>query len=373
MNVGILTFHASHNYGSMLQAYALQTTLTKLGVDSRIINFRSNVQKSLIPPPIEWSHPRLSLFKLLREPSKTIALSRKYRRFEQFLRRDLNITEELSTEAEVAEHISRNNYDAIITGSDQIWNPACWDFSTVYLCDFPFVGKKIAYAPSLGSHPEEIPDKDIAPIIELAAGYDSLSTREKRGRDFLSSKIDKQISIVLDPTFLLKAEDYELITSDKTIDQPYILYYTPREEKGYFKSALSLAEILNLKIVVTQAFNEYDGYDNIIYQLDCGPKEFLSLVKNATYCIGNSFHLLAFSLILKKEFIIISHEQDSRILNILEQMGLDNRLQCPNNNIQVHNKIEYNSVASKMGILASDSINFLATVFNVLKNGIRKA
>jgi len=359
MKVGILTFHASHNYGSMLQAYALQTTLSKLGIESRIINFRSDVQKRLILPPIELKHPRSSLIKLIKTPVKTLALCRKYKRFEKFLNNDLSVTEELTTAEEVTKHVSENKYDALLTGSDQIWNPACWDFSTVYLIDFPFNGKKIAYAPSLGSHPEKIIEAEKDTIISLAAKYDAISTRELRGKVFLKSRLNRNIQVTLDPTLLLVAKDYSEIASKKTLSTPYILYYTPREEKGFFIHALTLASKLKMKVVVTQDSKEYEGHDNIIFKLDCGPKEFLSLIKGASYCIGNSFHLLAFSLIFHKEFILLSNEQDSRMLNILEQLGLASRLHFHNRDINIEQPINYDMVDEILSNMAQDSTNYL--------------
>jgi hypothetical protein len=343
----------------MLQAYALQYSLSKLGVENEIINFRSNTQKSLIPPPIEFCHPRSSLRKLIYTPGKTLALTLKYRRFENFLNRELNITKELTTQEAVAKFIIENEYDAIITGSDQIWNPACWDFSTVYLCDFPYKGKKIAYAPSIGSHPEEILSTEYDTIIRLASQYGWLSTREKRGSDFLNRRLGREMSVVLDPTLLLRATDYDTVTSKKLQHQPYILYYTPREEKGYFRCALKFSDKLGINIVVTQDFEEYHGYKNVLYRLDCGPKEFLSLVKNAAYCIGNSFHLLAFSLIFHKEFFLLSRELDSRMVNMLEPIGLQSRLIHPDDYSFVVEDIDYESIDCWLIKKKKNSLMFL--------------
>lgn len=133
MKTATLTFHASHNYGSMLQAYALQQILYNLGVENEIINLRTDIQKGLIPPQLQWCHPCSSLVKLLRHPIRSIALQRKYHRFEKFLVEQLHLTPELSSKKEVEIYLSKHEYDALIVGSDQIWNPACWDFDTSYL------------------------------------------------------------------------------------------------------------------------------------------------------------------------------------------------------------------------------------------------
>ena len=107
MKVGILTFHASHNYGSMLQAYALQKVLSNFGIENEIINFRTEIQKSLIPPHISLRHPRSSLKKLIKGPQKSVSLLSKYNRFEKFLRNYLNVTRELSSAGDVAEFVKK--------------------------------------------------------------------------------------------------------------------------------------------------------------------------------------------------------------------------------------------------------------------------
>lgn len=38
--VGVLTFHMAHNYGAMLQAYALTMEVKKLGYNCEVIDYR---------------------------------------------------------------------------------------------------------------------------------------------------------------------------------------------------------------------------------------------------------------------------------------------------------------------------------------------
>ncbi len=360
MKVGILTFHASHNYGSMLQAYALQHTLTELGVENEIINFRSDIQKSLIEPPLDIRHPRSSLSKFVRKPSETILLMKKYKRFEKFLNKDLNVGKEINLSEQIPSYIAGGKFDAIITGSDQIWNPGCWDFDMCYFADFAFNGKRIAYAPSLGSNPDEIPANTIESIQTAINRYDSISTREMRGLNFLSKITNKPVDVVVDPTLLLNDEDYCNIAYDKlNIQKPYILYYTPREESGYFDKAKELSNLTGLDILVTQEYLEYRD-SRIIRRLDCGPREFLTLIKNASYTIGNSFHLLAFSLIFKKEFYLLSSGADSRMMNILEPLGLQDRL-IIDNAIHILSPIQYSNVEPILANAREKSLNYLYT------------
>lgn len=365
MKIGILTFHASHNYGSMLQAYALQKTLRKIGYSSEIINLRTKIQKGLIPPPIEIIHPIHTIKRILKSPAKVYNLQRKHLLFEKFLANNLITSKELRNKEEVEQYIIKKGIDTIIVGSDQIWNPGCWDFDESYILNFNIPLKRISYAPSIGSNPERIDQKYYELFNRCWNKFDYLSTREERSASFVKKIIGKNVQVVLDPTLLLKSEDYRNLYSHKSIiKEPYILYYTPREEKGTFGIAKLLSEKLNLKILVTQYSPEYIG-DNVIKKYNCGPKEFLNIISNAEYTIGNSFHLLAFSLIFKKEFFLISKERDSRMLNILEPIGLENGLLTHNiNEIEIPSPINFSYIDTKL-----DEMRIVS--FNYLKNSLR--
>lgn len=365
MKTGILTFHASHNYGSMLQAYALQTTIQKMGHECEIINLRTDVQKGLIPPEIIWRHPRATLSKVLKHPERTFLLQKKYNRFEKFLNHDLCCSKELHNTDEVSNYISEANFDAIIVGSDQIWNVDCWDFDRSYVLDFNQDFRRIAYAPSLGSHPEKMSETNTELLKKCWKRFDYLSTREIRGSEYVEKLIGKECATVLDPTLLLSESDYyQLCNDEPIIKTPYLFYYTPREEEGTFAFALRYAQLYNLKIVVSQSHQEYIG-NNIIRKLDCGPREFLNIVRHSVINIGNSFHLLAFSLIFHKEFIMLSKEEDSRMLNILRPLGLEDRLMKPSCKRQSSfSLIDYTTIITKMVKLRISSFKFLSEALN---------
>lgn len=360
MKTGILTFHASHNYGSMLQAYALQTTIKKMGHECEIINLRTDVQKGLIPPEIIWKYPRATLSKVLKHPKRTFQLQKKYNRFEKFLNNDLCCSKELHNTDEVSNYISEANFDAIIVGSDQIWNVDCWDFDRSYVLDFNQKFRRIAYAPSLGSHPEKMSETNTELLKRCWSRFDYLSTRETRGSEYVEKLTGKECTTVIDPTLLLSESDYnKLCNDDPIIKEPYLFYYTPREEKGTFVFALRYAQLYDLKIVVTQSHQEYIG-NNIIRILDCGPREFLNIVRHSVINIGNSFHLLAFSLIFHKEFIMLSKEEDSRMLNLLKPLKLENQLLCPNAAIPKKFALEnYNAQDAKLAEIRESSLRFL--------------
>lgn len=358
--IGILTFHASHNYGSMIQAYALQHILQMRGYDSEIINLRTKIQKGLIKPEIDFSHLKTTFIKIIKHPKRTIALQRKYNCFEHFLTSRLVCSKELHTHAEVEKYIKEVGFETIIVGSDQIWNTFCWDFDRSYLLDFNFPIKRIAYAPSLGTTPEKICGNDLELLRRTLTRFDCLSTREKRGSEFVSNLVGRDCEVVLDPTLLLDKGHYdELLDAKPIIKTDYIFYYTPREESGTFRMAQLLSKKLGYKIVVTQSHPDYVG-ENVVHLNSCGPKEFLNVIRNASYTVGNSFHLLAFSIIFHRQFLLVSREDDSRMMNLLKPLGLENRLvNIATKSVNLPENIDFSKVDEVMNREKQKSLNYL--------------
>lgn len=284
--------------------------------------------------------------------------------FEKFLSQELNCSQELHTTEEVAKYLAEGSFEAIVVGSDQIWNVDCWDFDPSYILDFNLEFRRIAYAPSLGAHPEQMSTNQTELLKKCWRRFDYLSTREQRGAEYVEHLTGKKCAVVLDPTLLLDKTEYSSLDKEKPIvEEPYLFYYTPREERGTFKFALKYAEQNNMKIVVTQSYPEYRG-DNIIYKLDCGPIDFINMVRFSTINVGNSFHLLAFSLIFRKEFIMLSNEQDSRMVNILKPLKLKERLLSPHiKDIPKLSSVDYSKVFPLIERLKLSSLNYLNDSF----------
>lgn len=365
MKIGIITFHASFNYGSMLQAWALQSYLESLRHQVEIINYRSKYQKSIYYKPFDFSskYSILSSFKrLLFYPSSLRPLYKKWYLFNDFLHSNLNITKEYNTLAELKNE--NFNYDLVITGSDQIWNTNTPDSGDAYFANFinPNI-KKIAYAPSFGPYPENI---DANYICKQLANYDAVSVREEKGRDFLLEKrICDNVEVVCDPTLLLNAEDYESLIDEKPlIEGEYIFFYTPVGlPLEYFKIADELAERFQLPVFTERAYYPKDiaSFKHIHNYPNVGPAEFLNLLKNATCVCGGSFHLQVFSILFKKNFYCINGDKDSRTNNLLNKLHLEDRiisLDKPKHmtDLQIRN---YDDVFEKLALYREASIHFI--------------
>lgn len=358
MKIGILTFHASHNYGSMLQAWALQTLLTtREGHEVSIINLRRPIQRKVYAEPLPLRHPRALVRNFLHNPSQAIAGQQKYLRFEAFLRKELNVTAECHSLTDVQKHIEATTYDALIVGSDQIWNLACLDFDESFLLTFPYKGKRVAYAPSLGPTPEANNAK-WEKYKELLLQFKALSTREQRGAEFLRDLTGREVKVVLDPTLLLETKDYEaLLHTQSEVTEPYLFYYSPLDDEHSFQMAQQYAKSHGLPIVVTQNYEHYQG-SNIIRKFNCGPNEFLQLIRNASITCGKSFHLLAFSLIFHKPFFSIGGQTDSRLQNLLTSLGIKERTDETMFQGSVE-EIDYTKVDNNLCVLKASSRQYL--------------
>lgn len=328
MKVGIITFHASHNYGSMLQAYALQQTIKRLGHKCDIINFRTQRQKRLYKPFFMGQGYRPKA-KAMVYPTMAFNDWRKYRRFEGFLQKQLVLSKK---EYITYEELSAKDlgYDAYISGSDQIWNTHCLDFDRAFFLGFVKDGRRIAYAPSMGPNPEsQVKEEFDRMITEDLRCYDALSVREERTRLRLKKAgVMNSVNIVLDPTLLLGRTDWEKLVSERPlIKGDYIFLYTPWYNESVYEEALSLAKDKELKIVVSKSdgFRKWRKDRSFEFHTAVGPLEFLNLIKYARIVIAESFHAVVFSLVFNRPFIVSNGEADSRVSNLLSLSGLEGK------------------------------------------------
>lgn len=329
MKIGIITFHASFNYGSMLQAWALQTYLKELGHQVEIVNYRSAIQRKIYYRPFEWDNRYSmlsSLKRLLFYPASICPLKRKWERFDDFLNTQLNITEEYRSEQALGD--AHLDYDLLICGSDQIWGTAP-DATTAYYGNFAD-GKtrKISYAASFGQQPEQV---DVERVRKNLRGFAAISVREERSRLFLQKHhLAEDVAVACDPTLLLDAEEYgTLMSSTPLIEDSYIFFYTPVGLPiEYFEIAERLARETGLPVITERAYYPKDlrRFSHIRNHIVTGPCEFLNLIKHARYVLGGSFHLQVFSILFEKDFYCINGDRDSRTNNLLAALGLQQRI-----------------------------------------------
>lgn len=319
VKVGIITFHGAHNYGSSLQAYALQTVIREgLQVPCEIINFRTEVQKDQYRPLTKrkgFKYLLKNCYFLLNYPGRKM----KYDLFEIFISSYLKLsTEEYDTEKKL---ISFDlPYDCYISGSDQIWNTAPNDASMMYFLPFVKKGKRISYAPSFGQL-GNIQNKD--EISQYLMKYDFLSVRDEFGAGLVKELTGKEVSVLPDPTMLLEKQKWlSLINEKPLIEGEYMFFYTLFADREMIAIAKNISRQLHIPVVISNISNQYEIFSGFKKYLKCGPLEFLNLIYYARMVCTSSFHGTVFSCIMNKPFIAIRGMTDKRISTLLKKYDL---------------------------------------------------
>jgi hypothetical protein len=320
MSVGILTFHAAHNYGAMLQAYATKKAVERLRGEGHIIDFcPAQVERG--NRRIVWDHhPR----QWAKNAVYTLHLAdwrRRYQRYEAFKNEHFNLTVRYWQ----ADDLRKNppDFDVYLAGSDQVWSTE-HGINPIWLLDFVKVGRKIAYAPSFGTGSVNPECHDV--FQKYLPLFNVLSCRESRGVELIQEMTGVQAEHVLDPTLLLSAEDWGQVSVVPAIKQPYLLVYCMEESPEFMKLVPRAAKRTGLPVVVISrsALNKFKCASRVVR--DAGPAEFLGLFQHAALICTNSFHGMAFSINFRKDFISVPHTtRNSRLSGLLKLTGLERR------------------------------------------------
>lgn len=299
MRVGILTFHDAHNYGAVLQAFALKKYIQKLGYEVKIINYHHET--------IPDGFPRYNN-------------EQRWDKFNAFIKDLIDNEEKVYTKEEELEKL---DIDFWICGSDQIWNTEITrGFNKGFFLDFTTKGKKISYAVSMGipNLPEEQEEQFKASLQQI----DEISVREESLKKYVEKFVNKKVETTLDPTLLLDECDYDDLILENVYGE-YILIYALGPDERLTTIANRLAKQKGLKII---ELNDKKKEDYFCEQVsEAGPQEFLTLIKNARAIVTNSFHGTIFSIIFKKEFYTITRlNRNSRMETILEIVDMKDRL-----------------------------------------------
>lgn len=362
MKIGILTFHFASNYGAVLQCYALQKYLETKGYNVEIINYRPlyhTVRYNI------WKNPFLVArenwrrnkdIKLIRRSyiyvrgfMRGIVLSLKqtdkvkYNLFFEFTKGYLNQTRTYRS----LEQLRRTppEDEVYITGSDQLWNSDITDFEfdRTYFLDFgmPEI-KRLSYAVSMK---EQYTAEEMSQLVCLSRNLNSISIRESNG-DY-EEKIERKVTICIDPTLLLNQEDFHAIEADEIVSEPYVFVYGLENSEKLDDAVKIISQNRNLKIV-----NGSPHRTKLSRECKCvysyGPKEFLSYIKYADFVITNSFHGTAFSIIYQKLFVVIAHTSRSkRMRELLDKLDLSARV-WEDDRCKWKEEIDYLTVYAKL-------------------------
>lgn len=346
MRVAIITLHKVFNYGSILQTYATQKTFEKLGHEVEVIDYiteqRTNKKlltsvPSFIKDSIFHRYTYLGL--------KSISVFIKKYRFGKFMDRHINLTKDKYISCN---DLSKNvpEADVYVTGSDQVWNSKYnQGIDRGFFLEFtPEHKKRISFAASFGK--EQLAKEEIEETKKLIHRYDAISVREDSGIEILKDMGYEKGTCVVDPTLILSKEEWLKLSSKRIVKDKYLLLFLLyNEDNGATEYAKKIAKEKGLKIVKLSW--ELRKPKDIHYLMTHRKVEdFLSLINNADFIVTNSFHGLAFSINLNKEFIVVQRtEFNSRIESLLRLTELEERLVKNEFRIEVlENIIKYEKV-----------------------------
>ena len=341
MKVGIITYHFHYNYGTMLQALALQNAVDDLGMRAEIIDFYQPNEKSsteiwkIRKSRITYymCHPQYIVKKgynyiILKKNKK--CTERKQKCFDEFYKNTIHLSDKhYSSSNEIEENPPI--YDIYVVGSDQTWNPYTGgNPDAFYLTFAPRDKKRVSYAPSVSVQTIDCQQRER--LVKLLENVEKLSCREEEGSLLLRNMTHRNVITVLDPTFLLSKEIWRKYSKKVQVPKKYILQYLIGEKKEHREYIQRLSQKLKIPVVSIPCAAQ-DMRTNNTIKIWGGPGEFLFLIENANLICTDSFHGTAFSLNYRKSVYSFYKNdskdvksENSRLNSIYDQFGIGNRI-----------------------------------------------
>ena len=355
MKIGILTFHRAHNYGAVLQCYALLQCLKGLGHDVWTIDYRQ--------PFIEQAYrafdmrrwlgmaarlQKQSLSYLYRYPARQ---AQKYY-FERFVGSHLH-----PTPACTADTIPQD-FDAYIIGSDQLWN---WEYvgnrvDNVFLGQFTRNASGKLYGYAISSNRRSLEAVGAQALKQVIARFDAISMREDSVSKAIHNLTGSMPSVCCDPTLLTDASTWEAITHDKYRNRKYVLAYQVGRPRGsrtlLFSKAKALARELRCETILVD-----------MASARLSVEDFVSLFKYARYVVCTSFHGTAFSLIFERPFYVLQslRDTDDRFAGLLRCIGAAERCVRPDASLEPL-PMDYTPIRRALHSYREQSLQFLADI-----------
>lgn len=319
-----ITWITYNNFGTFLQAYALQQYIMQRGWNNAILD-----DSTMIEVHMNWKYKiKKLLMRIFQSNYRKYEQSRKHldSLFDEFKHKCLIIDNEIGNLS-----MLDDKYDVYICGSDQIWNPFSLENpkSGFYYASFT-KKKKIAYAPSIGV--SEVPQQYKTKLKELTGSFDFLSAREQQGVEVLHELTDKYVAKVVDPTMLLNSEQWNMLLPQNAPcdEEKYILAYFLTPNQLFMRTAIDYAKQKGLRLKIFFTDKSYYNYKCDL--ITASPIDFIHYIRNATCLFTDSFHGSIFASIFHTQFFTFKRfkqtvrSQNSRVENLLNMMGISERL-----------------------------------------------
>lgn len=350
MRIGIITYHRAHNYGAVLQCYALQELLRKRGHDVEIIDYRQpDIERLYRPSKMEQIyrnkfHPR-ALFALRK---KFIQQRKKNYIFDSF-------TDLFLKKSQKCDAFSIPSYDVYIIGSDQMWSIDCVGnkIDPVYFGMFkrPKGSKLIGFSISSNLHTINVLGKNICNYIDK---FDNISFREFFIAKEIGNLCLKNFNVTLDPTLCVDEDVWNKMINYSWQYKKYIVLYHVK-----FRFSPIVHKILLNQVQRISKLNNWEIVD--LSSGDFSVNDFVSIIKFAQCVVTTSFHATVFSLIFGRPFFSIKlHDgQDCRYVNLLESLCMEDTLVDLDFNQEKPITYDSSCIKKRLNELCEPSLTFL--------------
>ena len=331
--IGIITLPLRLNYGGILQAYALQTVLEKLGNDVEVVQVKHRGYLSPKGLKAPFIYGRRAILKFLGLSDTPVFAEKQLNEqwpiisehTRRFIKQYMHIREISSYD-----EVDSKDYDVLVVGSDQVWRPA---YSNLYQCFLHFAEnwdvKRIAYAASFGTAKKEYTSEQIAICKSLIKKFDAVSVREDSGVALCRDYFGVQAQHVLDPTLLLDKEDYIKLVNARTIGSSEGDLFVYILDSSVEKKAIVelLATEKHLIPFTVKAKNDFK-YAPLDDRIQPPVEQWLRGFMDAKYVVTDSFHGTVFSILFNKPFIVVGNAERgmTRFDSLLNMFGINNRL-----------------------------------------------
>lgn len=330
MKVAILTLPFHANYGGVLQAFALQTVLQRLGHEVIVLDKDMFYHRSWLRQQVATGAYLVRKY-LFRQHTDNVNLRRmdyEKKMFEKDIRKFINTHLNIVQVRDLPHEFPRD-IEAVVVGSDQVWRPKYFSWSYGCGIENAFLSflkyspvKRISYAASFGTGAWEYSEEETRICSQLLNLFDAVSVREASGVTLCREQLGREDVVQMpDPTLLLSKKDYLNLFKTKKSSFHYLLYYVLDETDDTWLQAAHIAEERGLMI---KKINDASPYYSPFVKTSV--EEWLRGIAESDFVFTDSFHACVFSIIFEKPFKTIGNQTRGmdRFESLLSIFGQDN-------------------------------------------------
>ena len=374
MKILILTMPLGENIGGLLQAFALQNTLTKMG--NKVLTVDIDINPT-IAKRLRWKTIN-HVLRLLNKTSETYHSKSSenifYRNLYKFKEENLNLSIKCKSHEDIQNLITSFSPDYMIVGSDQVWRKnAVLNIESMFL-NFKFINpcQCISYAASLGKAFNSYNDLENEEISSHLSDFKSVSVREDSAKIWLKNSCNIHSSVVLDPVLLAGSETFTSLTNEhelKMHDNYFVEYILDKTQETDFIIEYIKLNIPYKKVRIGSKKKLHNCNKSEVYESGYPEvTEWIGYIKHAKYVVTDSYHGVLFSLLYRRPFIVIGNQYRglSRLYSILEKLDLRDRIIFDYTDIQkvLNKEINWVEVEDKITKLRDFSRDFLIDSIN---------